>query len=53
MNRSQKESAKSRAQSMSDEPTAPTKPEIDDGVEKIPTPIVHPNAKSQSNSQFE
>ena len=42
MNRPQNDSAKPRTQSIRDAPTEPTEPRMDDGVEKIPVPIIRP-----------
>ena len=42
MNRPQNDSAKPRTQSIRDAPTEPTDPRMDDGVEKIPVPIMRP-----------
>ena len=42
MNRPQKESTKPRTQSMSDAPTEPTDPRMEEGVEKMPVPMIRP-----------
>lgn len=42
MNRPQKDSTKPRTQSIMDAPTDPTDLRIDDGVEKMPVPMMWP-----------
>lgn len=42
MNRPQNESTKPKTQSIKEAPTDPTDPRIDDGVEKMPVPMIRP-----------
>ena len=42
MNRPQADRAKPNTQSMSEAPTEPTEPKMDEGVENIPVPMIRP-----------
>ena len=48
MNRPQTDKTKPSSHSMSDAPTDPTDPKIEDGVEKMPVPMVAPMLHSGS-----
>ena len=46
MNSPQNDKTKPSTQSMSDAPTEPTEPRIDDGVEKMPVPMIRPTLRA-------
>lgn len=48
MKRPHAERMKPRTHSMRDAPTDPTEPRIDDGVEKMPVPMIRPTLKKDS-----